>query len=66
MLVWCWIVLKDDHPMQQMCILQNVQLQNNPTTLVHLVTCPKLWHGLMNHEEVPTFLTNTIRPCKDH
>jgi hypothetical protein len=38
MLVWCGIVLKDDHPMPQMCILQNVQLQNNPTTLVLKMT----------------------------
>jgi hypothetical protein len=63
MSMWCWIVLENDHLMPQMRILQNVQLQNNPTTLVHLVTCPKLWHGLMNHEEM---LTNTMTPCKDH
>jgi hypothetical protein len=30
MSMWDWIVLKDDHPMPQMCILQNAQLQNNP------------------------------------
>ncbi len=66
MLVWHWIVLEYDYPMPQMCILQNVRLQSNPTTLVHLVTCPKNWHGLINHEQMPTFLTNTMTPCKDH
>jgi hypothetical protein len=43
--------------MPQMCILQNVQLQNNPTTPAHLATNPKLWHKLMNHQQVSIFLT---------
>jgi hypothetical protein len=57
MSVWSWIALKDDRPMPQMCILQNVQLQNNPITPAHVATNPKLWHKLMNHQQVSIFLT---------
>jgi hypothetical protein len=66
MSTWDWNVLEDDHPMPQMCILQNAQLQNNPTTSTHLTTCPKLWHKLVNHQQVSTFLTNIMTPYKNH
>jgi hypothetical protein len=64
MSVWSWIVSKADHPMPQMCVVQNVQLQNNPTTLAHLTTSPKLWHMLMNHQQVSVFLTTQSHPIK--